>query len=283
MLRGKWALATRAARLAATAWILGVATLWLIQDRAEFPRDGRVLERPSAWDTGFSEGHATTSDGVPLSFWAAPPRHGMPVVIYLHGNAGIGSDRSASLRPVVGAGYGVVLGEWRGYGGNPGTPSERGLDRDALALSDWAARRWPGSPQVAWGESIGTSPAVFLAAMRPVAGVVLDAPFTSVRAVAQRAFPFAPVTLLLSNPFDSMAMLPRVRAPLMVMHGLADPVVPSWMGRRVLAAAPCPAGGLFMPGVGHVAMLSDDSGRAVGAALRFLAVVADGTASAACP
>lgn len=260
----------RTATILFLAWAGAVSVLWLVQDRVMFPRSGQILDEPRQWQPGMVLEHVTTSDGLSLALWASPPRQGMPVIIYLHGNAGIVSDRYRVVSPLVAAGYGVVLGEWRGYGGNAGQPSEAGFHQDALAFSDWASRRWPGSPQVSWGESIGTASAVYLATRRPVVEVVLDAPFTSALAVAKGRFPFAPVGLLIRNPFDSLALLPHMSQPLLVMHGLSDKVVPSWMGRRVLASAPCPAGGIFLPGVGHTALFQDTSGRAVGAALEFL-------------
>jgi hypothetical protein len=195
----------------------------------------------------------------------------MPVILYLHGNGGHAGHREKALRPFAAAGYGVVLAEYRGYGGNPGLPTESGLMADARAQADWASARWPGTPLVIWGESIGTGVAVALASERQVAGVLLDSPFTSVRQVAADVFRWAPVGLLLRHPFDSLARLPDVRAPVFVLHGERDGVVPVEHGRRMLAAAPCPAGGAFMPGVGHPALLADRGTAAREAAMGFLA------------
>jgi fermentation-respiration switch protein FrsA (DUF1100 family) len=254
----------------ASVWLLAVTLLWWFQERVMFPAGGGVLGDPSP-GSRFSAHVASTVDELQLRFWAAEPRAGMPVILYLHGNGGHAGHREQALRPFTATGYGVVLAEYRGYGGNPGLPTEEGLIADARAQADWAVARWPGVPLVLWGESIGTGVAVTLAAERQVAGVILDSPFTSVRQIAAKAFRWAPVRLLLRHPFDSLARLPEVSAPVFVLHGERDSIVPVEQGRRMLAEAPCPGGGAFLPGVGHPALLADQGTAAQQAALGFLA------------
>ena len=254
----------------ALVWLLAVALLWWFQERVMFPAGGGVLGDPSA-GSHFSANQVTAADELKLRFWAAEPWAGMPVILYLHGNGGHAGHREQALRPFTAMGYGVVLAEYRGYGGNAGLPTEKGLITDARAQADWAVARWPGVPLVLWGESIGTSVAVTLAAERQVAGVILDSPFTSVRQIAANAFLWAPVRLLLRHPFDSLARLPEVRAPVFVLHGERDGIVPVEQGRRMLAEASCPAGGAFLPDVGHPALLADQGTAAQQAVLGFLA------------
>ncbi len=263
-----------AAIVCALAWGAAVALLWWFQERALFPAGGGALGDPPP-GSRFSAHVVDTADGLRLRFWAAEPRPGMPVILYLHGNGGHAGHREQALRPFVAEGYGVLLAEYRGYGGNPGLPSERGLVDDARAQADWVSLRWFGAPLVIWGESIGTGVAVVLASDsdRKVAGVLLDSPFTSVRQLATDLFRWAPVGLLLRHPFDSLARLPSVRAPVFVLHGERDGIVPVEHGRAVLAAAPCPAGGAFLPGVGHPALLADRGTGPREAAMAFLARV----------
>ncbi|WP_376098940.1 alpha/beta hydrolase [Roseomonas sp. CCTCC AB2023176] len=254
-------------------WLLCAAFLWAAQERLIFYPDARPLAVPREAES-FRLERLTTADGVALGFLAAPPAPGRPVIVLFHGNAGNAADRVALLRPVTAAGYGLVLAEYRGYGGNPGAPSEAGFLADARAHLDWAAARWPDAPLILWGESIGTGVATRMAAERPASGLILDAPYTSVAALAARTAPFLPVRLFLRHPFDSLANVAAIRAPVLLLHGEADGVIPVAQGRR-MAAAIAEAGGrvetVVLPGVGHPALYADASGRAMAAVLAFLA------------
>jgi fermentation-respiration switch protein FrsA (DUF1100 family) len=186
-----------------------------------------------------------------------------------HGNAGNASDRMPFLAPLVAVGHGVVVAGYRGYGGNPGAPSERGFTLDARAHLDWVAMRWPGAPVVPMGESIGTGVAARMAAERPVAGLILDSPFSSVADLAAAQFPWLPARRLLRHPFDTLSRMAAIRVPVLVLHGERDGIIPPAHGRRVLAAA-VDGRGLFLPEAGHPALYTDASGRALEAVAAFL-------------
>ena len=146
----------------------------------------------------------------------------------------------------------MLLAEYRGYGGNPGTPSEEGFYADGRAALDFlAAREVPAARIVLYGESLGTGVAVQLALERRVGAVVLEAPFTSAVDVGADIYPFLPVRLLARDRFDSIAKIAAIGAPLLVLHGEADKVVPVRFGRALLAAARQPKEGVFVPGAGH--------------------------------
>ena len=174
-----------------------------------------------------------TGDGVTLEGWWG--RGGSPyTLIWCHGNAGSLLNRAAEFRELMAAGFDVLLFDYRGYGNSEGSPSAEGVKRDALAVFDFLKGR--GVPEdriVAYGRSIGSGPASFLANRRPLAGLVLVQPFTSLKAMAKHAYPFLPVGLLLFERLDNAAELARYEGPLLVMHGDRDDIVPFAMGKAL--------------------------------------------------
>jgi uncharacterized protein len=229
-----------------------VAVLFLLQRRLLY-HPGRF--RPMLADLaalGVGEVRLATRDGLDLLAWYLPPRVGRPVIAYFHGNGGNIGYRAERLRRFAGEGFGVLLAEYRGYGGNPGAPSESGLFADGEAALDFLAREGIGPDRIVlWGESLGSGVAVYLAARRDVAALVLEAPFTSVAAAAQHHYPFVPAALLMRDRFDSLSRIAAVRAQLLVLHGERDRVVPAPMGKALLAAATAPKEGWFSPEAGH--------------------------------
>jgi len=201
-----------------------------------------------------------TSDGETVIAWHVPPKGEQPVVLYFHGNGGALNLRASRFTWLVAEGYGLLALSYRGYGGSSGTPSEAGLIRDAQALYDYAAARYPARRLVPFGESLGTAVAVALAAERPVGGLILDAPFTSAADVGAAAYPFAPVRWLMKDPFRSDLRIGRVHAPLLVIHGAGDRIVPIAFGERLFALANEPKRFVRFPAGNHVDL--DDHGAA---------------------
>jgi fermentation-respiration switch protein FrsA (DUF1100 family) len=195
-----------------------------------------------------------TEDGLDLTHWYRPPTSpGGPVVVLFHGNAGHIGDRAAKYRPLFEAGFGVFLAEYRGYGGNPGSPTEEDLTADGRSvLAFLAARGVTPDRTVVYGESLGTGLAVKMAADRPVAGLVLEAPPGSIAEVAQAHYWYVPAKWLIWDKWNVIDLLVRVSAPLLVLHGEADRTVPVRFGRRVYEAATGEKAALFVPGGGHV-------------------------------
>ncbi len=201
---------------------------------------------------GVREIALTTKDGLTLFSWYLPPRPRRPVITYFHGNGGHVGYRAERLRRFAREGYGVLLAEYRGYAGNPGVPCQNGLFADGDAALDFLTDAGiEPSEIVLWGESLGSGVAVYLAAHREVAGLILEAPFTSVAAAAQRHYPFVPAALLIRDRFDSLSRISRIAAPLLVLHGERDMVVPVRHGRALLAAATVAKEGWFSPEAGH--------------------------------
>jgi hypothetical protein len=194
-----------------------------------------------------------TADGLRLGGWYKRPADaGAPVIVHFHGNAGHIGDRAPLMRGYIEAGFGVLLAEYRGYGGNPGKPTEAGLYADGRAALAFTAGQGIAAERIVlYGESLGTAVAVRLAAETPVGAVVLEAPFTSAVDVGAAAYPFVPVRWLMLDRFDSLPRIAAIKAPLLVLHGEQDSTVPIAHGRRVLEAAAEPKEGRFFEAAGH--------------------------------
>ena len=197
-----------------------------------------------------------TSDGLDLLSWYRRAAPGRPTVVYFHGNAGNIESRGSKVRPYVESGLGLLLVGYRGYGGNPGKPSEEGLYLDGraalafLAADGVAPDRW-----VLYGESLGSGVAVQLAGERagdsPVGALVLEAAYTSIAEVAGYHYPFVPAGLLIRDRFDSAAKIALVGAPVFIFHGDRDRTIPIRFGKGLFEAAVEPKESLWLKEASH--------------------------------
>lgn len=212
----------------------------------------------------------TTEDGLILLAWAAPPgTQGMPTVVLFHGNAGNIGHRGFKARLFLDAGFGLVLAEYRGYGGNPGEPSEEGFYADGRAvMAALPSLGVPSNQVVLYGESLGTGVAVKMAAEAaqagtPVAALVLEAPFTSTADTGAVHYPFLPVHLLMKDRYASIERIADVSAPVFVVHGEQDRTVPQKLGRQLFEAAQEPKEALWLATAGHNDVFEHGAGPAV--------------------
>ncbi len=236
----------------ALAYLVLVAAAYLWQRKLTYYPDPTLTAPGAAGVPEMEVVSLTTNDGLELQAWYAPPSPGRPVVLYVHGNAGNIAGRGHKVRPYLDAGYGVLLVEYRGYGGNPGSPSEAGLYSDARAGFAFLAKAGIAPEEVVlYGESLGAAVAVEVALGQSLKALVLEAPFTSLADIGALAYPYLPVRLLAREGYRSAAKIGRVRALVVIVHGEADRTVPVAMGRAMLKAAPEPKFGLFLPGLGH--------------------------------
>ena len=178
-----------------------------------------------------------TPDGEHLVAWHVPPRGDQPLVLYLHGNGGALVHRAERFATLARHGIGLLAIDYRGYGGSTGSPSEAGFMIDAETAYALAASRYPAARIALWGESLGTGVAVTLAAERGVGRVVLEAPFTSAVDIAALHYPYVPVRLLMKDQFRSDERIGRIAAPLLILHGARDQVVPIEFGEKLFALA----------------------------------------------
>ena len=192
-----------------------------------------------------------TADGERIIAWHLPPRDGKPVIVYFHGNGGNLSYRVARFRALAARGLGIFAVSYRGYGGSSGRPSEAGLVADATAAYREARSRYAAERLVLWGESLGTGVAVALAAQAPVRALVLESPFASTLEIAQATYPYVPVAWLMKDQFRSDLRIGKVAAPVLVMHGARDTVIPLASGERLFALAREPKRFVRFPAGGH--------------------------------
>lgn len=237
--------------VAALSYGVVLALMTAIQRKMMYFPDSRHQPPARAGLPQAEEVHLTASDGEKLIAWHVPPRDGKPVVLYFQGNGGGLDLRVGRFHWLIEDGTGLIALNYRGYGGSTGSPSEQGLIRDAVAAYDFAAARYPPLRIVLWGESLGTAVAVALAADHVVAGVILDAPFTSAADVGAAAYPFLPVRWLIKDDWRSDRRIAQVQAPILMRHGTRDWVVPIRFGERLFKLAPEPKRFLRVPDAGH--------------------------------
>jgi uncharacterized protein len=192
-----------------------------------------------------------TADGERVIVWHVPPRDNKPVVLYFHGNGGSLRYRATRYRMLAEAGVGLVALSYRGFGGSTGSPSETGLMADAAAAYKFAVSRYAPERIAVWGESLGGGVAVQLAARERIGWLILEAPFTSAAEVAQRAYLIFPVRLLMHDQFRSDEYIGRVTAPVLIMHGERDNVVPFDLGERMAGLVTAPKTFVRFPEGGH--------------------------------
>lgn len=229
--------------------------LYFAQDQLIFFRPPAPIVPPHSAELVISEVRIATPDGLSLRGWLARPataaEERLPLAIYFGGNAEEVSYMAASAGRLPG--WSLLAVNYRGYGGNAGEPSERALFADAIAVYDWAASRSDVAlTRIATiGRSLGSGVAVYLAAERPLASLVLVTPYDSFRAVAQRHYPYLPVSLLLKHPFDSIGRAPRISTPLLVLVAQRDSIVPPAHARALFAQWRGPKTWREFAGAGH--------------------------------
>jgi uncharacterized protein len=195
----------------------------------------RGLQRQEVW---FS-----AADGTKLYGWWIPADNAKFTFLVFHGNAGNIADRTHHYESLRSNPANVFALEYRGYGRSEGTPSEAGLYQDAEAALKYLieVEHTEGKQIVVVGQSLGTAVATQLALRHKIGGLILEAPFPSASAMAQRSFWFLPgIGLLVYGQLDTEKRIAEVDAPLLIVHCEQDPVIPLPFGQRVYEAAHLP-------------------------------------------
>jgi fermentation-respiration switch protein FrsA (DUF1100 family) len=235
----------------ALVWV-GVIVLMSVMERRFLYFPIRQMDaEPADYGLRFEELDLTSSDGVRLRGWWIRSK-GERVVLLFHGNGGNVSHRLERAKVFAEElGVDLFLVDYRGYGLSEGTPSERGLYRDGLAIYDAARERgFPPDRIVLHGESLGCAVAVEVALERPASGLALETPFLSVPALARKHYPFVPAFLIRSR-FDAASKIDRVTAPKLFLVAERDEIAPPAQGRALFELAAPPKELFVIPGAGH--------------------------------
>jgi len=233
-------------------YFLFVGFLFLKQRDFLYAADRSVPDIKTApWATLIS---VTTDDNLGLNAWWAAPQKKKPTIIFFHGNGSNIGNRIWKSAPYVQAGYGFLLAEYRGYGGNPGKASEQGLYQDARAYIDWMINNSNIHVDdiILYGESLGSGISIQMATEYNVKGVILDVPFLSVLSTAKHHYPYIPfMQYLLRDHYRSDLKIHDVKAP--ILFGIAgrDRVIPPEFGKQLYELAPKPKTLKIYPDAGH--------------------------------
>lgn len=256
---------SRCAKLTIMSALLTVLAMYAFTVVLLLALENSIIFLPSRalWTTPAKEGvphdevWLRTSDGVKLHAWLLHGQRpaGTPArtVLFLHGNAGNIADRLENGILLTRQGLDVLLLEYRGYGLSEGSPTEEGVCRDADAAYDYLLTR-PGTSAknlVLFGRSLGSGPAVDLAARRPCGALVIESPFCSTRALARDIPVYLPFSPFLPDRFRSLEKIKQVKCPILVIHGSADEVIPYSHGKRLFEAAPEPKRFHVLTGAHH--------------------------------
>ena len=259
--------------IAVTAVVVLLIVLWTVQRQMMYFPSGSI---PAPAEVGLTRAEVvtfTTDDGVALSGWFVPAeRPGGPTVIVFNGNAGNRAYRSDLAARFSEQGMAVLLFDYRGYGGNAGSPTEEGLALDARAAHRYVLSRGDVDARrlVYFGESLGSAVAVRLATEHPPAAVVLRSPFTSFVEMGRLHFPVLPVRWILRDRYPSIDRITQIGAPLLVVAGSNDTIVPASQSRRLFEAAREPKRLVIIEGADHNDEALNAGPRVIGAVVEFV-------------
>lgn len=230
----------------ATAYLAVIVLLAANQGRIIYP-----APPPQSVPPGYSAVELRTADGLTLTAGYRPARAGLPTVLFFHGNGMVWPDGRYVTELLERHGYGLLLAEYRGYNGNPGRPSEQGFYHDGrAALAFLEAAGVASGDVVVMGLSVGTGPAAQLAIENEVRALILVSPVSSLPATARAAYPWLPAGWVLRDRYDNLAKLPKVKAPVLILHGDADRLIPLAHAEQLAASNPATEF-VLLPGRGH--------------------------------
>ena len=211
-----------------------------------------MIGNPSVLGIDYEDIYFTAEDGIRLNGWLTRGNRDI-VLLWFHGNAGNISHRLDNLALLHRKlGVGVFILDYRGYGNSEGKPSEEGTYLDAQAALNYLHSRRDVNPDhiIFFGRSLGSAVAVDLASKQNCPGLILESPFTSIKDMVKRLIPFMPGAIIRIK-YDSISRIKQVTAPLLILHGNQDEVVPFTLGKRLYEEANEPKEFYVIDGAGH--------------------------------
>ena len=231
--------------VAVAAGILLVAvTVRVIENHLIYfpPRFPEGFPSPRTYQGEVEDLWLLTADGVRINAFYHSNPASKQVLLWFHGNAeniGYGLEHLRSLAKI---GVNILAVDYRGYGRSEGKPDEAGVYLDADAAYDYLIqqRHFRAQDIFIYGHSLGGAVAINLASRRPCGGLIVQSSFTTARAMARRVFAIPLIEYVVKSRFDSLHKIRDVHAPILIVHGTRDEVVPIEMGQQLFQAAPEP-------------------------------------------
>ncbi len=230
------------ALIGVVAYGLLVAFVYLTQDRMFFFPTSDLVTTPDRHGLDYEDVELTAEDGVRLHGWFVPAPDARTTLLFFHGNGGNISHRIESLQIFHELGLSVFILSYRGYGRSEGSPGEAGTRRDAQAAWQYLReeRGLPASRIVVFGRSLGAAVAADLAARVDPGAVILESAFTSAADLGSEVYPWLPVRWLIRHEYEVLGRVEAIDAPMLVVHGRDDEIVPFDHGRKIADAAGAP-------------------------------------------
>ncbi|WP_208983998.1 alpha/beta hydrolase [Roseibium aggregatum] len=249
--RAFWKALLRVSVIVGIAYAVAAGYMYFNQRSFIFIPTGELSTPEEKGLAGVTVEAVPMSDGTKVTVWRAEPAaRGAPTVLYFHGNSANVSARWKRFKQILDSGFGLYAPSYRGYAGSQGSPSEDALISDGLEHFDRLAAT--GTPVVVHGESLGSGIAAAVAAERPQTDlVVLEAPYTALIDMAAKRYPWLPVGLLMKDPMPTRDRVDKITAPVLIVHGTEDRVIPVEHGRRLFEYAKTPKQLVIVEGGGH--------------------------------
>lgn len=243
----------RLVRAVAIAWLTIFAIVGVFQRKLLYQPFGPMETPANAGLADVTEERLVTTDGERLIAWSAQAAPGKPTVVMFHGNGGTLAQRAHYFQAFRAEGWGFFAFSYRAFSGNSGSPSEAANVADALLAYDTVRTRGVMAEDiVVFGESLGSGVAVQVAAQRSASAVVLDSPYSSITDVAGHHYWYLPVSLALRDRYDSTQHIRNVTAPILIVHGEKDSLIPIRFARKLAAIAVGPVRFVGYPQAEHV-------------------------------